>query len=208
MPRKKGRLIPLLKVGVWIGALTPFVLLVRKLLPGSFVADPVKLIHHDTGVAALVLLFLTLLVTPIRKVTGWHKIIRFRRLLGLFAFFYVFLHATSYFAFDHRFDPVEILEDVKEHTWVLAGFSAFVLLIPLAVTSTSGWIRRLGGKRWSRIHSLIYPATALGVLHYYWLVKIDVVDPLYYAGALGGIFLLRSALRLRDRYATGRSAAP
>ncbi len=154
-------------------------------MSGSFVADdPVEEIQHRTGLATLILLLITLSITPLRRLTGWNPLIRFRRLAGLFAFFYATLHAFSYFVFDQQLDPVAVGEDVVEHPWVLVGFLAFVLLIPLALTSTRGWIRRLGGARWNRLHRLIYPIAILGVLHFYWLVKKDVSEPVTYGAIL------------------------
>lgn len=201
MDRTKSYLIPGIKVAVWIGALIPLMNLVLELWPGSIISnDPVEMIHHDTGITVLVLLFMTLTVSPVRRMSGWNKIVRFRRLLGMFAFFYVSLHALTYFWLDHLFVPSSIYLDIAEHPWVLAGFSAFVLLIPLAVTSTSGWIRRLGGKRWRRLHALIYLAAMLGVLHFYWLVKKDVSEPVTYAAIL--------AIILGSRILMWRNARP
>ncbi len=202
MARKKSHVVPALKVGVWIGALIPLGLLVYYLFAGSFIAaDPVEEIQHRTGKTALVLLFITLSITPLRKLTGWNKLIRFCRPLGLFAFFYATLHAFSYFVFDQRMSPVAIMTDVAEHPWVLVGFTAFVLLIPMAVTSTSGWIRRLGGKRWARLHMLIYPIAVLGVLHFIWQVKKDLSEPIIYAVILTIILASRVLVKFRSRTA-------
>jgi sulfoxide reductase heme-binding subunit YedZ len=121
--------------------------------------------------------------------------VKFRRPIGLFAFLYSTLHAFSYFVFDHSLNISEIWEDVVEHPWVLVGFLAFLLLIPLAVTSTGGWIRRMGGKRWNVLHKLVYPIALLGVLHFYWLVKVDAVEPIIYASILGALLVLRFVFR-------------
>ena len=183
-----------LKVLLWVGALAPLALLGYELL-FSFVVDPVELIQHRTGTTALILLFITLANTPIRRITGLNWMVKFRRPIGLFAFLYSTLHAFSYFVFDHSLNISEIWEDVVEHPWVLVGFLAFLLLIPLAVTSTGGWIRRMGGKRWNVLHKLVYPIALLGVLHFYWLVKVDAVDPIIYASILGALLVLRFVFR-------------
>ena len=185
-----------LKIVVWLGALAPLVLLVYDLFLGTtIVDDPVELIQHRTGIWALHFLFGTLAITPLRRLTGINWLTKFRRLLGLFAFLYVVLHAFSYFVFDHSFDLAEIWADVIEHPWVWVGFIAFVLLIPLAVTSTTGWIRRMGGTNWNRLHRLVYLIAALGVLHFYWLVKVDVTDPFIYAAILAVLLVGRAIIK-------------
>ena len=161
--------------------------------------EPVEKIASVTGVSALVFLLLTLSVTPLRRATGWNMLIRFRRMLGLFAFFYAVLHASDYFVFDQSLSPGLIAEDVIEHPWVLFGFTAFVLLIPLAITSTRGWVRRLGGRRWQRLHLLVYPVAVLAVTHYFLAVKRDVSQPVLFAGVLAVVFLARSVYRSPDR---------
>ena len=182
MAKKRSFLVPALKAAVWGGALIPLGILIYLYFSGGLLLlDPIEEIQHRTGITVLILLFLTLLITPLRRLTGWNKFTRFRRLLGLFAFFYATLHAFSYFVFDQELSLSGILKDVVEHPWVLVGFMAFMLLIPLALTSTSGWIRRLGGKRWTRLHALIYPIAMLGVLHFYWLIKKDASEPIFYA---------------------------
>lgn len=172
-------------------------------------ADPVKTIQHLTGLSTLVILFVTLSVTPLRRLTGWNELIRVRRLIGLFAFFYAVLHAFSYFVFDQRLSPSGIAADVVEHPWVTVGFTAFVLLIPLALTSTQASIRRLGGRRWRRLHQLIYLSAIGGVLHYLWLVKRDIRPPLTYGVILIGILALRIAVaRTSARKAPTRARLP
>lgn len=195
--------VPLIKILVWIAALTPLGLLVYDLFFGSaIVDDPVELIQHRTGIWALHFLFLSLSITPLRRLSGLNWLIKFRRLLGLFGFFYATLHAFSYFVFDHALDLADIWADVIEHPWVWVGFTAFVLLIPLVVTSTTGWIRRMGGKNWNRLHKLVYLISALAVLHFYWLVKADVTEPYLYAAILAVIFLGRYFIKPR------KTAAP
>lgn len=197
MPRK-SKLILWLKLGLWIGALIPLALTIYLLFTGGFIAgDPVEEIQHRTGTTALILLFLTLCITPARRLSGWNKIITFRRPLGLFAFFYSTLHAFSYFVFDQQMSLSGIFEDVAEHPWVLVGFASFILLFPLAFTSTQGAIRRMGGKKWSRLHKLIYPIAILGVLHFLWQIKLDSSEPIIYAVILavilGSRFLLNKS---------------
>jgi sulfoxide reductase heme-binding subunit YedZ len=145
---------------------------------------------------------LTLAVTPLRRLTGWNEMIRVRRLIGLTAFWYACIHLSTYVVFDQSFSVDEILRDIVKHPWVLVGFTAFLCLVPLAITSTSGWVRRLGGKRWQRLHRLVYVAAAAGVLHYFWLVKKDVTFPLGYGAVL--LVLLGSRLWLRPKRAPAR----
>jgi sulfoxide reductase heme-binding subunit YedZ len=141
--------------------------------------------QHVTGDTILTSLLLTLTVTPLRRLTGWNELIRVRRLIGLTAFWYACLHLSTYLIFDQSLDVGEILADIRKHPWVLVGFTGFLCLVPLAITSTNGWIRRLGGKRWARLHRLVYLAAIAGVLHYWWLVKKDLTYPILY-----GVLLL------------------
>ncbi|MBZ5567138.1 MAG: sulfoxide reductase heme-binding subunit YedZ [Acidobacteriia bacterium] len=143
-------------------------------------ANPIEVITHSTGDWTLIFLMLTLSITPLRKLTRQHWLIRFRRMTGLFAFFYASLHFTTYIFLDKFFDVNEMLKDIAKRKFITVGFTAFVLLIPLALTSTQGMIRRLG-KRWVTLHRLIYISAIAGVIHYWWLVKADVRKPEYYA---------------------------
>lgn len=194
--RKKDR-VPAVKVVVWIVSLAPVLILADRIFlfgqftGGDFVDDPVELIQHWTGTAGLILLCCSLAITPIRRLTHVNPIIRFRRLLGLFAFFYASLHVFSYFVFDQRMQLGPIAEDVIERNWILVGFLAWVLLIPLAVTSTTGWIRRMGGKQWNRLHRLVYPSVVLIVLHFLWQTKVLEPEPLIYAGIVLALFGVR-----------------
>jgi sulfoxide reductase heme-binding subunit YedZ len=154
-------------------------------------SDPVETIQRWTGKGALVGLFLTLAVSPLRRSTGWNDLIRLRRLLGLFSYFLATLHFLSYIVFDQALSLSEIKKDVIEHPWVFAGLSAWLLLTPLAVTSTKGWIRRLGGRRWQRLHKLIYVAAGAGVLHFLWLVKKDVGTPVLFGLVLVALLVAR-----------------
>lgn len=161
-----------LKVVLWIAALAPAAWLVRGVLQGTLGANPIETLTHTTGMTALVLLLVTLAVSPVRKLSGWNPVIRLRRPLGLFAFFYAVCHFSIWFVFDMVFNVGWMLEDIAERPYITVGMAAFLLLIPLAVTSTRGWIRRLG-KRWAKLHRLVYVAAGLGILHYFWLVKSD-----------------------------------
>jgi methionine sulfoxide reductase heme-binding subunit len=169
----------------------PFAWLVWAASSGHLGPEPVDTIQKVTGLSALTILFITLAITPLRQLTGYGQLIRLRRAAGLTAFAYVVLHATSYFVFDQELSPSSIAMDVVKHPWVLAGFSAFLLLIPLAVTSTDGMVRRLGGKRWQALHRIVYPAAILAALHFLWLVKKDVSLPLAYLAVLGVLLLSR-----------------
>ena len=180
---------------LYLLSVVPLAYAVLRLANGPVEGDQVKFLQHVTGDTVLASLLLTLSVTPLRRLTGWNEIIRVRRLLGLTAFWYALIHFATYVVFDHSLSIVDIGEDIVEHPWVLVGFLSLLLLVPLAVTSTTGWIRRLGGKRWNRLHRLVYPATAAGLVHYFWLVKKDVTDPVYWAAGL----LIVLALRLVHR---------
>jgi sulfoxide reductase heme-binding subunit YedZ len=152
-------------------------------------ANPIEFITHYTGDWTIRLIVATLAVTPLRKLLHQPDLIRFRRMIGLFAFFYGSLHFLTWLAIDKFFDWPEMIKDVYKRPYITAGMTAFAMMIPLALTSTKGWIRRLGGKRWQLLHRLIYFSGIAGVIHYYWLVKSDVRLPLLY-GALVGVLLL------------------
>src|SRR5215472_5695953 len=167
-------------------------------------ANPIEYITHFTGDWTIRFLVFTLAVTPLRKVLQQPDLIRFRRLIGLFAFFYGFLHFSTYFGVDKFFDWREIWGDVAKRPYITMGFTGFVLMIPLAVTSTTGWIRRLGGKRWNLLHRLVYASAIAGVIHYYWLVKSDIRQPLLYAFLVAILLGYRAVASLLNR----RPAAP
>lgn len=192
------------KVAVFIICLLPLAALINRALHGGLGANPVEFLQHATGLWTLRFLIFTLTITPLRKLLKLPELIRFRRMLGLFAFFYVCLHFLTYIGPDQNFDLAAMWKDVEKRRYITVGFLGFVLLIPLAITSTAGWIRRLGGKRWQILHRSIYGAATCGVIHYYWLVKSDVRDPLFY-GALVSILLL---WRLGDWYLKKRRSAP
>jgi sulfoxide reductase heme-binding subunit YedZ len=178
-----------LKPVAWIGCLAPLAWTVFDGATGGLGADPIREVTLRTGFTTLTLLMVTLAVTPLRRLTGWNPLIQVRRLLGLFAFFYACIHFSIYL-FDQGFDPGFIAKDIIKHPWVTVGFTALVLLVPLAVTSTQKSIRRLG-KRWVMLHRLIYLIAALGVVHFYWLVKRDVREPLIFAGVFALLMLFR-----------------
>jgi len=192
------------KAAVFLLCLVPFGELVWRIIKSELGANPVEFLQHATGDWTLRFLVFTLCVTPFRKLFKLPDLIRFRRMLGLFAFFYVSLHFLTYLGPDQSFDLSGMWKDVAKRPFITVGFLGFVLLIPLAITSTAGWIRRLGGKRWQQLHRAIYVTAVCGVIHYYWLVKSDVRKPLFY-GALVGILLL---WRLGDWFFKRRSKAP
>jgi sulfoxide reductase heme-binding subunit YedZ len=176
------------KVVVFSASLLPLALLVWRGWNNDLSADPIAFITHRTGDWTLRFLVITLAITPLRKILHLPQLIRFRRMMGLFAFFYVCLHFTTWIWLDKSLVWSEMWKDVLKRRFITVGFAGFVLLIPLAVTSTAGWIRRMGGKRWQMLHRLVYATAVLGVIHYYWLVKSDVRKPLLY-GLLVGILL-------------------
>ena len=173
---------------VFVLCLAPLAWLAWKGIHQDLGANPIEYITHSTGDWTLRFLVITLSITPLRKLLGRPQLIRFRRMLGLFAFFYGCLHFATYVWLDKFFDVSDMIKDVGKRPFVTAGFTGFVPLVPLALTSTAGWIRRLGGKRWQRLHRLIYVTAVAGVVHYYWLVKSDVRKPVMY-GALVAILL-------------------
>jgi sulfoxide reductase heme-binding subunit YedZ len=169
-----------------------------KAYAGLLGANPIEVITHSTGDWTLIFLLITLAVTPVRRVTGQIWLIRYRRMFGLFAFFYACLHFTTYIWLDKFFNVHEMLADIAKRKFITVGFAAFLLLVPLALTSTSGWIRRLGGKRWQALHRLIYASAILGVFHYLWLVKADVRRPVEYGAVLGVLLGYRMVVWARS----------
>jgi sulfoxide reductase heme-binding subunit YedZ len=186
------------KVLVFALCLAPLVWLGWRAYNHRLTANPIEYITHYTGDWTLRFVILTLFVTPLRKVLNWPELIRYRRMLGLYAFFYSLLHFLIYLCIDKFFAWSDILEDIGKRRYITVGFLGFVLMIPLAVTSTAGWIRRLGGKRWQQLHRAIYITVVAGVVHYYWLVKSDVRLPLFY-GALATLLLGYRLLAARRR---------
>ncbi len=176
---------------VFLLCLVPFLLLVLESLTGNLGINPVETLQHTTGDWTLWFLILTLCITPLRKLCHLPELIRFRRMLGLNAFFYVCLHFLTYLGPDRGFGLGGMLEDIAKRRYITVGFAAFVLLIPLALTSTAGSIRRLGGKRWSQLHKLVYLVAILGVIHYDWLVKSNKTKPFTYGTILFILLLWR-----------------
>jgi sulfoxide reductase heme-binding subunit YedZ len=170
--------------------LLPFGLLVWRTLADALGPNPVEAVVHSTGSWALRLLLVTLTVTPLRRLTGLPWLLRFRRMLGLFAFFYAALHFSAYLLLDRALVWEDILKDLTERPYIAVGFAALVLLIPLAVTSTRGWARRLG-RRWQTLHRAVYAIAVLGVLHFLWLVKADILEPLIDGAVLAGLLAAR-----------------
>jgi len=177
------------KVPVFLLCLVPLGILVWQALTANLGANPVEFIQHATGDWTLRFLVFTLCITPLRKLLKLPDLIRLRRMLGLFAFFYACLHFLTYLGPDQSFELAAIWKDIAKRPFITVGFAAFVLLIPLAVTSTAGWIRRLGGRHWQMLHRAIYISAICGVIHYYWLVKSAVLRPLTY-GAIVAVLLL------------------
>jgi methionine sulfoxide reductase heme-binding subunit len=204
------------KVAVFVICLAPLGTLVYRALQGLLGANPVEFLQHATGLWTLRFLIFTLTITPLRKILKLPELIRFRRMLGLFAFFYVCLHFLTYIGPDQSFDLAAMWKDVEKRRYITVGFLGFVLLIPLAITSTAGWIRRLGGRRWQTLHRSIYIGAICGVIHYYWLVKSDVRNPLFYAALvsilllwrLGDWFLKRGRVTTAKPEINRASAAP
>jgi sulfoxide reductase heme-binding subunit YedZ len=195
-------LIRRFKPVVFLACLIPLALLGWKAYNHALGANPIEVITHATGDWTLRFLLITLSVTPIRKLTGQLWLIRYRRMFGLFAFFYATLHFLTYIWLDKFFDLHEMLHDIAKRKFITVGFTGFVLLIPLALTSTKGWIRRLGGKRWQALHRLIYFSAIAGVIHYWWLVKADIHLPLEYAAVLTLLLGYRIAVWAGPRVAT------
>lgn len=198
----------LAKPALFAAASAPFAWLVFSAFLGDLGTDPVETIAQVTGTSALVCLAATLAITPLRRLTGWNWLVRLRRMLGLFAFFYALLHALDFFVFDHALSIASILEDVVEHPWVLFGFTALLLLVPLAITSTNGWVRRLGGKRWQRLHRLVYVIAPLAVAHYFLAVKRDVTWPTLFAIIFAALLATRLGFRLQARARVQRPLPP
>jgi len=169
------------KVALFVNALVPLVLLGWDWLHGRLGADPLNFVTRTTGTMTIVFLLLSLAVTPARKASGVQWLIRFRRMLGLYAFFYGLLHLTTYIWFDKFFDLRAVVQDVWRRPFIAIGMFSFFLMVPLAVTSTNGMIKRLGGKRWARLHKAVYVTAIGGVLHFYMLVKSDTRRPLLFA---------------------------
>jgi sulfoxide reductase heme-binding subunit YedZ len=186
----------LVKPVVFVLALVPLAALIFFVLTGRTSANPAEDILLTTGIWALRFLLATLAITPLRRLTGWNTLIQYRRMLGLFAFFYATVHLFSYIAFDRFFAFGEILADVAKRPFITAGMTAFFFMLPLAVTSTKGWIRRLG-RRWQTLHRLVYVSALAACLHFAWKVKVVIGEPVYYAAILAVLLAFRLLWRFR-----------
>lgn len=188
-----------LKPLVWVLSLAPLGWLAWLAYTDAMSANPIEFLNRYLGDWALRFLLITLAITPLRIITGWAQIIRFRRLLGLFAFFYVVLHLSSYIGVDQFFAWGEIWKDIVKRTYITVGMAGFILLLALAITSTKGMIKRLGGKNWNRLHKTVYAAGALGCLHFFMMRKGVQLEPIVYAGILLSLFTVRLLKRFIRR---------
>jgi methionine sulfoxide reductase heme-binding subunit len=187
------------KAIVFLACLAPLGALVWKGFNDQLGANPIEVITHSTGKWTLGFLLITLSITPLRRLTGRPWLIKFRRMLGLFAFFYASLHLTTYVWLDKFFDVHEMMKDIEKRKFITIGFAAFCALMPLAVTSTSGWIRRLGGKRWQALHRLVYLSALAGVIHFAWAVKKDLTQPIEFGTVLAVLLAYRVFFWLRPK---------
>ena len=195
-----------LKAALFVLCLVPLARLAWLGTHRGLGANPIEYITHSTGWWTLSFLLITLSVTPLRRLTGWNWLLRLRRMLGLFAFFYVCLHFVTYIWLDQFFDWHSMVKDIAKRPFITVGFTAFLLLIPLAATSTSRMVKRLGARRWQRLHRAVYVIALLGVLHFWWLVKKDIREPLLFGALLGLLLLVRLIYRMRRADASARPA--
>jgi sulfoxide reductase heme-binding subunit YedZ len=201
--RRTAAWIVATKLVIWAGALIPLAVLLWDATHGGLAAEPVKDIQHRTGRTAVVLLFMTLSITPARRLTRFNDLIKFRRLLGNFSFFYALVHVSSYLLFDLQFAFGDLAQDVVKRPWITIGFGVFLILLALAITSPRSMVRRLGGKRWRALHRLVYLAAIGAVVHFALAQKKDIRLPLIYAAVLGLILGVRLLL---PRPGAGRAA--
>lgn len=202
---RPSSLVAPLKALIFVLALVPLARLVVAALyfPDSLGANPAEFITRSAGDWTLRLLLITLAVTPLRVLTGWGWLLRFRRMLGLYAFFYGVVHLSSYVAFDHVFAVAEIARDILKRPFITVGFTALALMIPLALTSTNAMVRRLGARRWIALHRLVYLIGPLGVLHFWWMVKRDVTEPAIYGLILAVLLGFRVVAKMRSARVSG-----
>ena len=195
----------LIKGGLFVAALLPFARLVLFTLTDRLGANPIEFITRNTGDWTLYFLCITLAVTPLRRLLKWPWLVRLRRMLGQYTFIYASLHFITFLWFDHAFDAQEMFKDVVKRPFITVGFAAFVLLLPLALTSTNGMVRRLGGKRWQALHRLIYAISMLGILHFFWMRagKNNFAEPILFGSIVGLLLLLRLWWALSQRRAAG-----
>lgn len=197
--------ITIFKIIAFLACLIPLGRLVWKGLTGMLGANPIEVITRSTGTWILIFLMITLSITPLRRLTGWHSLIRFRRMTGLFAFFYGCLHLTTYIWLDKFFDFPDMVKDIGKRPFITMGVTGFTLLLPLALTSTQGWIRRLG-KRWQQLHRLIYVSATAGVVHFWWQVKADTRKPAIFAAILTVLLVYRALAWAVKRRQTASAA--
>ncbi len=183
---------------IFAAALVPAAALVYGAFTDNLTANPIEYITHTTGTTALTFLIITLTVTPLRRLTGRNEIIRLRRMLGLFAFFYACLHLSTWVVLDWFFDVASMATDILDRPFITLGMTTFLLLLPLAITSTAGMIRRLG-KRWQQLHRLVYVAAVTAIVHFWWVVKADFREPRLWALALSVLLGVRAWWMLRTR---------
>jgi sulfoxide reductase heme-binding subunit YedZ len=175
---------------VFVLALAPLLWLVVRALTGRLTANPIEDLTLTTGIWAFRLLLVTLVITPLRRITGWNRVIQYRRMIGLFAFSYATLHLLTYLVLDQGLALEFIVRDIAKRPYITAGMTAYLLMLPLAITSTTGWIRRLG-RRWQLLHRLVYVSALAAALHFIWKVKVVVGEPVYYAAILGLLLAFR-----------------
>ena len=204
----ENRIRWLAKPVVWLVCLTPLAQLVWLTATNDLGANPQEFMNRFLGDWAIRLLLVALAVTPLRMLTDWNVVLRFRRLLGLFAFFYIYLHLASYVALDQVFNWGEIWKDIVKRWYITVGVAGVLCLLPLAVTSTKGWIKRLGGRNWNRLHKLVYPAGALACLHFYMMRKGVQLEPIIYAVICLSLLAFRAVYWLRRRTTARTSSAP
>ena len=197
-------------MAVFLVCLVPLAALISRALHQQLGPNPIEFITHATGDWTLRFIVITLAITPLRRILKMPELIRFRRMLGLFAFFYGCLHFSIWIGIDKFFDFAEMWKDIQKRRFITVGMAALLLMAPLALTSTAGWIRRLGGRRWQMLHRAIYLTVILGVIHYYWLVKSDVRKPLFYGALVAGLLAWRAGAWLlrRRQPAPIRAASP
>ena len=188
-----------IKVFLFMVCLVPLLRLIWGAWQNELGANPIEFVTRSLGDWTLNFLLITLTVSPLRKLTGWHWLLRLRRMLGLYAFFYAVLHLTTYLWLDQFFDWSAIAKDILKRPFITIGMSTFVLLIPLAATSSNAMIRRLGGRRWQQLHRSIYVIAIFAVVHYWWMVKLDTRQPLIYAIILGMLLSIRALWREQER---------
>lgn len=205
-PRTRREPRPWLKTGIFLGAVVPLLSMAWRASQGELQANAIAQIENELGLTALVFLIATLACTPARRFFNWTWQMPVRRELGLFAFFYALLHFLAYLVLDEFFDWVTIFADVIQRPFITVGFLALVLMVPLAVTSTSEWVRKLGFRKWHRLHQLTYVAGVLAIVHFIWRVKVDVSQPITYGVVLGILLLARLAFWIRARNKPSKSA--